>query len=342
MVSGRRDAARRRARRCRRQDRRGHQHRRRGPAGPRRRAGDGRRGEPDAIVDVATLTGPCIVALGDKVAGVFGDDDDHAPRSRRRRGERRDALAAADPRRDARGGAHREQDRRPAPAQLGALGIGAVRGRVPRGVRRRQAVGPPRHRGAGVQRAAGRGGTCPAGAPATRSPRSWSTSGGSARSDRGRRGWTGSGALGACCFCRRLYSRIRDGMPTSAASYDGTPLRLAKSWAHFTDGTRRRVHSPSCATSSRVTSVTVVRGSTNPSTPATGWMNSCRWRWSALSPPAPWPHRRCGCGGALDGSDRADPWSKCAASELPPPHTFPHLLAGRRDRGGWMKIHNSR
>jgi leucyl aminopeptidase len=31
-------------------------------------------GEPDAIIDVATLTGPCIVALGEKVAGLFGDD----------------------------------------------------------------------------------------------------------------------------------------------------------------------------------------------------------------------------------------------------------------------------
>ncbi len=31
--------------------------------------------EPDAIIDVATLTGPCIVALGEKVAGVFGDDE---------------------------------------------------------------------------------------------------------------------------------------------------------------------------------------------------------------------------------------------------------------------------
>ncbi|MET0997631.1 MAG: leucyl aminopeptidase, partial [Marmoricola sp.] len=32
-------------------------------------------GGHDAIVDVATLTGPCIVALGDKVAGLFGDDE---------------------------------------------------------------------------------------------------------------------------------------------------------------------------------------------------------------------------------------------------------------------------
>jgi leucyl aminopeptidase len=32
--------------------------------------------EPDLIVDVATLTGACMVALGKKVAGVFGYDDD--------------------------------------------------------------------------------------------------------------------------------------------------------------------------------------------------------------------------------------------------------------------------
>ncbi len=31
--------------------------------------------EPDVIVDAATLTGPCIVALGEKVAGLFGDDE---------------------------------------------------------------------------------------------------------------------------------------------------------------------------------------------------------------------------------------------------------------------------
>ncbi len=32
-------------------------------------------GGHDAIIDVATLTGPCIVALGEKVAGLFGDDE---------------------------------------------------------------------------------------------------------------------------------------------------------------------------------------------------------------------------------------------------------------------------
>ena len=33
------------------------------------------RDEPDVLVNVATLTGPCIVALGEKIAGLFGDDD---------------------------------------------------------------------------------------------------------------------------------------------------------------------------------------------------------------------------------------------------------------------------
>ena len=32
--------------------------------------------EPDAIVDVATLTGACVVALGDRVSGLLGNDDE--------------------------------------------------------------------------------------------------------------------------------------------------------------------------------------------------------------------------------------------------------------------------
>jgi leucyl aminopeptidase len=31
--------------------------------------------EPDVVVDVATLTGACVVALGERVAGLFGNDD---------------------------------------------------------------------------------------------------------------------------------------------------------------------------------------------------------------------------------------------------------------------------
>lgn len=32
--------------------------------------------EPDAIVDLATLTGACMVALGTKIAGIMGNDDE--------------------------------------------------------------------------------------------------------------------------------------------------------------------------------------------------------------------------------------------------------------------------
>ena len=32
--------------------------------------------EPDVVVDVATLTGACMIALGDRVFGLFGNDDD--------------------------------------------------------------------------------------------------------------------------------------------------------------------------------------------------------------------------------------------------------------------------
>ena len=42
--------------------------------------------EPDLIVDVATLTGACMVALGDRVSGLFGNDDDALARVERGRG----------------------------------------------------------------------------------------------------------------------------------------------------------------------------------------------------------------------------------------------------------------
>jgi leucyl aminopeptidase len=46
--------------------------------------------EPDLIVDLATLTGACMVALGDKIAGVFGAEADRAKveRAAARAGER--------------------------------------------------------------------------------------------------------------------------------------------------------------------------------------------------------------------------------------------------------------
>ena len=53
--------------------------------------------KPDAIVDLATLTGACMVALGPRYAGVMGTDDDGLGRSgsRGRRANRRASLAAA-------------------------------------------------------------------------------------------------------------------------------------------------------------------------------------------------------------------------------------------------------
>ena len=39
--------------------------------------------EPDLVVDVATLTGACMVALGDRVSGLFGNDDDALARLER-------------------------------------------------------------------------------------------------------------------------------------------------------------------------------------------------------------------------------------------------------------------
>ena len=74
--SGDAHPARRRADDVRRHDRRGAQHRRRGPAGARpTRSCWPPRTKPDLIVDVATLTGACEIALGDRVAGIMGNDD---------------------------------------------------------------------------------------------------------------------------------------------------------------------------------------------------------------------------------------------------------------------------
>ena len=67
------DEARRRADDPRRDDRGDPQHRCRGPPPAGRRAVARHRGQPDAIVDIATLTGACLVALGPAVAGVLGN-----------------------------------------------------------------------------------------------------------------------------------------------------------------------------------------------------------------------------------------------------------------------------
>ena len=74
-----------------------------------------------------------------------------------------------------------------------------------------------------------------------------------------------------------------------------------------TDGTRRRVHSPSWATSSSVTSLTAVRGSTNPSTPRRVRANSVRCAWSAVSER---PHGREAAVGVASAARRLRPRSR--------------------------------
>ena len=99
----------------------------------------------DRIVDLATLTGAVIVALGSTYAALISNDDAFAERGRGG-GEphRRARLApAASPRVQ---GAHQGHRRRPHQRLVEAQGLDDLRGLVPRGVRRRQALGPPRHR----------------------------------------------------------------------------------------------------------------------------------------------------------------------------------------------------
>ena len=88
-------------------------------------------GDHDSIIDAATLTGPCIVALGEKVSGLFGDDGTIAAvaAAAGTSGEMLWRLPIPDETATPSAG---EQDRRRPPAQLGALGLGPVRGRVPR------------------------------------------------------------------------------------------------------------------------------------------------------------------------------------------------------------------
>jgi hypothetical protein len=112
----------------------------------------GLRLEPDAIVDLATLTGACVVALGPHVAGVMSNDEKLAAdwleaAAACRRGHVAAATAAAS-RRAAQVGGRRHEE------HGGALGRRAHRRPLPQGVRRQDAVGPRRHRGP-VQRGQG-------------------------------------------------------------------------------------------------------------------------------------------------------------------------------------------
>ena len=104
--------------------------------------------KPDAIVDLATLTGACVVALGEKIAGLMTSDDGWGEQVRAaadRAGEPVWPLPLPD-----------EYNKliESEIADLKNIGSGGyggalTAGPVPRGVRRRRAVGAPRHRGPG-------------------------------------------------------------------------------------------------------------------------------------------------------------------------------------------------
>jgi hypothetical protein len=113
--------------------------------------------EPDAILDAATLTGACMVALGDKMAGVMGSSDELRQRvvdAAEAEGELVWPLPLPEHLRPL----HRQRHRRSPQHRHQALRRCADGRAVPEGVRGRRAVGAPRHRRSGVRLGAvGRG-----------------------------------------------------------------------------------------------------------------------------------------------------------------------------------------
>ncbi len=99
----------------------------------------------ERLVDIATLTGAVMIALGSTYAAA--DRQRRRARRRgpgRRRAQRRADLAAAAPSRVQ--GADEGEGRRPLQPRLAAQGGDDHRRLLPRGVRRRDALGAPRHR----------------------------------------------------------------------------------------------------------------------------------------------------------------------------------------------------
>ena len=106
--------------------------------------------EPDAIVDLATLTGACMVALGDRTAGLMGNHDGWSSRCEDA------AEAAGEPVWPLPLPKHIRKGLDSDIADLRNIADRPVRRRarrraVPRGVRRRRhRLGPPRHRRPGL------------------------------------------------------------------------------------------------------------------------------------------------------------------------------------------------
>ena len=293
---------------------RGRQHRRRGPAGARRRDRAGRRGQPrlpdrDLHPDRRRAGRP---RPAHRRRDGLGRP---AGRGRGRgRGGRRGGLADAAAARPAPG--HRLPGRGPAQRQREELGRDAGRpdcscaSSSPRACRGPTSTSPARrstterlrlhtgwrHRLRRAHHAGHRSNGWRSDFQA-----SCSTSGGLRPLES-----NNSRGVLRVCYCPRPCAG-----PSSPASGSGSrpwprrraawPVRRAKSAAARGLSTRRRVHSPSWATSTIVVSVTAVRGSRKPSTPDRLVTNSSRCRrssdvagprraWSVLRAPAEQSH----------------------------------------------------
>ena len=106
--------------------------------------------KPKAMIDLATLTGAVIVALGHEQAGLFANDETLAADLHRGRGRLRRAPLAPAARQGLRE-AHQVRHRRHEECRARARGREHGWGRVPAAVRRRHALGPSRHRGHGLE-----------------------------------------------------------------------------------------------------------------------------------------------------------------------------------------------
>ncbi len=108
------------------------------------------------VIDLATLTGGVVVAMGDLYAGLFGNDDEWVAEIQAAgRGQRRPCLATAAPR--ALRALQRLRVRRSEELLRLPAGLPHPGRRVSAGVRRRGPVGPPRHRRHVLPRARPRG-----------------------------------------------------------------------------------------------------------------------------------------------------------------------------------------
>ena len=103
----------------------------------------------DRIVDLATLTGAIIVALGSTYAGLFSNDDQLAEEIEQIGGQTGE-LCWRLPLHPGLQGVDARQGCRPRERLGGTQGIVGIRSVVPRGVRRRDALGAPRHRRHGL------------------------------------------------------------------------------------------------------------------------------------------------------------------------------------------------